>query len=222
MPNEDSLRAGEAILDLLQGLPKPSLVLFLISGGASAIAEKPKQSELTLSDVIGTNRALVHSGAPIAEINAMKRAIPALNEEGPQRLLTTQADPVVVLERRAEGGEERVFIVVNTNEHETREATLEGSRLTVAPLGVRIFRRHCRCRARGCAASRVAARGEDPNRGDVARARRRPLSGKAYCRRAARSLGGPVLRWARQIARRPTLSVRGRCVARGAVCLLRQ
>ena len=76
----------------------------------------------------------------IAEINAMKRAIPALNEEGPQRLLTTQADPVVVLERRAEGAEERVFILVNTNEHETREVTLEGSRLTVAPLGVRIFR----------------------------------------------------------------------------------
>src|SRR5215467_7391644 len=76
----------------------------------------------------------------IAEINAMKKAIPALNEEGPQRLLTTQADPVVVLERRAEGGEERVFILVNTNEHETREVTLEGSRLAVAPLGVRIFR----------------------------------------------------------------------------------
>jgi len=76
----------------------------------------------------------------IAEINAMKRAIPALNEEGPQRLLTTRADPVVVLERRAEAGKERVFVLVNTNEHETRDVTLEGSRLTVTPLGVRIFR----------------------------------------------------------------------------------
>src|SRR5215469_14342540 len=47
LPNEDSLRAGEAILDLLYRLPERSLMLFLISGGASAIAEKPKNPALT-------------------------------------------------------------------------------------------------------------------------------------------------------------------------------
>ena len=77
-PNEDSLRAGEAILDLLRGLPERSLVLFLISGGASAMAEKPKNSDLTLSDVVEINRALVHSGAPIAEINAVRKHFSAI------------------------------------------------------------------------------------------------------------------------------------------------
>lgn len=77
-PNEDSLRAGEAILDLLHGLPERSLVLFLISGGASAMAEKPKNSDLTLSDVVEINRALVHSGAPIAEINAVRKHFSAI------------------------------------------------------------------------------------------------------------------------------------------------
>src|SRR4029077_1713053 len=61
----------------------------------------------------------------IAEVNAMKKAIPALNEEGPQRLLTNQDDSLVVLERQTEGGEERAFIIVNTHEHVSREIVLE-------------------------------------------------------------------------------------------------
>lgn len=74
----------------------------------------------------------------ITEVNARKRAFPALNEEGPQRLLTSQDDPVVVLERQTESGGNRVFILVNTHEHEHREVTLEGKRLAVDPLAVRI------------------------------------------------------------------------------------
>jgi len=78
LPNEDSVRAGKAILDLLHGLPERSLVLFLISGGASAIAEKPKNSDLTLSDIVEINRVFVHSGAPIAEINAVRKHFSAI------------------------------------------------------------------------------------------------------------------------------------------------
>ncbi len=78
LPNEDSLRAGSAILELLRALPERSIVVFLISGGASAIAEKPMWPDLTLSDVIETNRVLVHSGAPIAEINAIRKHLSAI------------------------------------------------------------------------------------------------------------------------------------------------
>ena len=78
LPNDDSLRAGNAILELLHGLQQPCLVVFLISGGASAIAEKPIHADLTLSDVVETNRALVHSGAPIAEINAIRKHLSAI------------------------------------------------------------------------------------------------------------------------------------------------
>jgi glycerate 2-kinase len=78
LPNEDSLRAGRAILDLLHALPERSLVLFLISGGASAIAEMPISPSLTLTDVIETYRTLVHSGAPIAEINAIRKHLSAI------------------------------------------------------------------------------------------------------------------------------------------------
>jgi starch synthase (maltosyl-transferring) len=76
----------------------------------------------------------------IAEVNAMKQAMPALNEEGLQRLVTSQDDPLVVLERGTEKSGERALILVNTHEHEAREVALEGSNVVVAPLGIRVLR----------------------------------------------------------------------------------
>ncbi len=78
LPNKDSLRAGNAILEFLHGLPRRSLVLFLISGGASAVAETPISPDLTLSEIVETYTTLVHSGAPIAEINAIRKHLSAI------------------------------------------------------------------------------------------------------------------------------------------------
>lgn len=78
LPNDDSLRAGEWILRFVQSLSPQSLAVFLISGGASAIAEKPISAGISLPDVIQTYKALVHSGAPIAEINAVRKHLSAL------------------------------------------------------------------------------------------------------------------------------------------------
>ena len=78
LPNDDSLRAGDAILRLVHELSPETLAVFLISGGASAIAEKPISDGITLADVVETYRALVHSGAPIAEINAIRKHLSAL------------------------------------------------------------------------------------------------------------------------------------------------
>ncbi len=81
----------------------------------------------------------------IAEVNAMKKTIPELNEEGPQRLLTGQDDPLLVLERRAEIGDGRALILVNTQDQEPRTVALEtlstdlaSARVTLAPLEVRV------------------------------------------------------------------------------------
>ena len=78
LPNSESLRAGGAILRMLQAQSPQTLVLYLISGGASAIAEKPIGSDISLEDVVATYQALVHSGAPIAEINAVRKHLSAL------------------------------------------------------------------------------------------------------------------------------------------------
>ncbi len=58
--------------------PASALVIFLLSGGGSSIVEKPIDDEISLDDLIATYRALVHSGAPIAEINAIRKHLSAV------------------------------------------------------------------------------------------------------------------------------------------------
>jgi glycerate 2-kinase len=77
-PNAESVRAAESILKSLATLNSESLVLFLVSGGGSAVVEKPADPEISLDDLIATYRALVHSGAPIAQINAVRKHLSAV------------------------------------------------------------------------------------------------------------------------------------------------
>ena len=78
LPNAESLRAGEAALKAMHSLTARSLALYLISGGGSAVIEKPVDGEIGLDEVVATYRALVHCGAPIAEINAIRKHLSAL------------------------------------------------------------------------------------------------------------------------------------------------
>src|SRR5579862_8642125 len=77
-PNEESIRAADAMLKSLSAQNAASLVIFLLSGGGSSIAEKPIDDEISLDDLIATYRGLVHSGAPIAEINAIRKHLSAI------------------------------------------------------------------------------------------------------------------------------------------------
>jgi hydroxypyruvate reductase len=77
-PNEESIQAGTAILRALGSQTATSLVLFLLSGGGSSIMEKPIDDEISLDDLVASYRALVHSGAPIAEMNAIRKHLSAV------------------------------------------------------------------------------------------------------------------------------------------------
>jgi hydroxypyruvate reductase len=77
-PNAESIRAASAMLRALDALPASALVIFLLSGGGSSIVEKPIDDEISLEDLITTYRALVLSGAPIAEINAVRKHLSAV------------------------------------------------------------------------------------------------------------------------------------------------
>ncbi len=77
-PNADSLHAASAILKALEAQTSASLVIFLLSGGGSSIVEKPIDDEISLDDLITTYRALVLSGAPIAEINTIRKHLSAV------------------------------------------------------------------------------------------------------------------------------------------------
>ncbi len=77
-PNAESIRAASAMLRALNTLPALALVIFLLSGGGSSIVEKPIDDEVSLDDLVATYRALVLSGAPIAEINTVRKHLSAV------------------------------------------------------------------------------------------------------------------------------------------------
>jgi glycerate 2-kinase len=77
-PNAESLRAAEAMLKSLHALSPAALAIFMLSGGGSAMAEKPADDDISLDDLIATYQVLVNSGAPIAEINAIRKHLSAL------------------------------------------------------------------------------------------------------------------------------------------------
>lgn len=68
--------AGEAatrrLIDLVSGLGPDDMVLALISGGGSALLCAPAEG-LTLEDKMALNRGLLASGAPIGEMNVVRK-----------------------------------------------------------------------------------------------------------------------------------------------------
>jgi glycerate 2-kinase len=79
IPNEASLAAAEAAFALLDRANQDRApVIFLISGGGSAMLEAPISNEITLEDLRAANQTLVSCGASISEINAVRRAFSAV------------------------------------------------------------------------------------------------------------------------------------------------
>jgi hydroxypyruvate reductase len=72
VPDAAGLVAAQRILAMAQGLTKDDLVLCLISGGGSALLTLPAEA-LTLEDKQRINRALLDSGANIAEMNCVRK-----------------------------------------------------------------------------------------------------------------------------------------------------
>jgi glycerate 2-kinase len=73
LPNEDSFAAARAALALLRKARKDTIVFFLISGGGSALFDLPLDSNITLDDTRAFHDALLASGAPINEINTLRK-----------------------------------------------------------------------------------------------------------------------------------------------------
>lgn len=79
LPNEESLKAASAAFELLaRANEERALIVFLISGGGSAMLESPASDDITLADMRAANKALIAGSASIAEINAVRRAFSAV------------------------------------------------------------------------------------------------------------------------------------------------
>jgi len=71
-PDENSLHAAHRLLEAVHGLSEDDLVLCLVSGGGSSLLCLPGEG-LTLADKQALNKALLASGAPITDMNVLRR-----------------------------------------------------------------------------------------------------------------------------------------------------
>ena len=72
VPDENGFAATEKALELVQGLTAEDTVLFLLSGGGSALFEKPLLPGGELQDI---THQLLASGADIVEINTIRKRL---------------------------------------------------------------------------------------------------------------------------------------------------
>ena len=75
VPDENSFAGTQAALELVQNLTEKDTVLFLLSGGGSALFEKPLVSGEVLQDITGQ---LLACGADIVEINTIRKRLSAV------------------------------------------------------------------------------------------------------------------------------------------------
>ena len=75
VPDENSFAGTQAALELVQNLTEKDTVLFLLSGGGSALFEKPLVAGEVLQDITGQ---LLACGADIVEINTIRKRLSAV------------------------------------------------------------------------------------------------------------------------------------------------
>ncbi len=77
IPDENSIAGASKALEMVQELTEDDLLLFLISGGGSAVFEKPLEG-ISLNDIIYMTDQLLCCGAEITEINAVRKHLSAV------------------------------------------------------------------------------------------------------------------------------------------------
>jgi glycerate 2-kinase len=93
VPDAAGQRAAERILELARGLGPNDQLIFLVSGGGSALLALPAPG-VTLADKQAVTRALLRSGAAIGEINTVRKHLSAIKggrlaaAAAPARLVT--------------------------------------------------------------------------------------------------------------------------------------
>lgn len=78
LPTAGSLRAGQRALQLARSARPDETLLFLVSGGGSAMLEAPADDRVSLDELRTLNQELVGCGAGIEEINTVRRHLSAI------------------------------------------------------------------------------------------------------------------------------------------------
>lgn len=79
IPDQQSLDAGNAMLECIAGLPAESRLLLLVSGGASALAESLPDS-MTLADLQAATDEMISTGKTIGQINKRRKEMSLIKD----------------------------------------------------------------------------------------------------------------------------------------------
>ena len=77
-PGPGSLEGAQAALELVSNLTPDDFVIFLVSGGGSAVFEQPIDPAISLTDLREFNRVLVTCGLPIEHMNILRKHVSAV------------------------------------------------------------------------------------------------------------------------------------------------
>src|ERR1700682_5016128 len=107
LPNQTSLTVASEAFELLERANEErALIIFLISGGGSAMFEWPINDQIGIADLRAASQALVNCGASISEINAVRRGFSAV-KGGRLAMHAPNCDQITLIVSDVPQGEER-------------------------------------------------------------------------------------------------------------------
>ena len=162
VPDAAGREAAARMLEMVRGLGADDLVLCLISGGASSLLGLPADG-IALADKQAVNRALLHSGAAIGEMNAVRKHLSAI-KGGRLAQAAAPAEIVTLLISDVPGDDPSV---IGSGPTVPDRSTLADARAVLARYGIEA--------PESVQARLLDARAETPKPGDGAFARARTV-----------------------------------------------
>ncbi|RMG57145.1 MAG: DUF4147 domain-containing protein [Deltaproteobacteria bacterium] len=96
LPTEKSVRAGEEAMRLVSSLREGDSLLYLLSGGSSAMVVAPVEG-IPLEEKVLVQKELMKRGASISELNAVRKALSRIKGGGLARFLRTRRAAVCLI-----------------------------------------------------------------------------------------------------------------------------
>ena len=153
LPDARSVAAGEQLLAQARAVPADERALLLLSGGASSLLAAPIAG-LTLAELQATTAALLHAGAPIGDINIVRRHLTRL---GGGKLAAACAGAIDVLALSDVGGDDPALLAATIGSGPASpEPASRAAALAIA----------CRCGAPDAALRALAGDGAENPRAD--------------------------------------------------------
>jgi len=81
LPSQKSIDAGEKLIAEFEGMGEEDFFIYLLSGGSSALIEKPIEG-VSLEDFVQTTKVLLHHGLSIDEINTIRKNLSQIKGGG--------------------------------------------------------------------------------------------------------------------------------------------